>query len=94
MELDNEWRFGARLEVFGYQDTHLNLIVSDLLVRGAVNAEAIKSRCWGGIIERSHIAAGRRRDVESRVRLVLDVVGNIALGLQIPKYAVSEIAPC
>jgi hypothetical protein len=49
-------------------------VISDLLVRGAVDAKAIEACFWGGIVKRRHVAAGRRRDVGSRVRLVLDCV--------------------
>jgi hypothetical protein len=54
MELDDYWMF-AGFEVFGYEDATFDFVVSDFLVRGAVDVEAIEARSGCGVVERSHV---------------------------------------
>lgn len=69
MEFDNQWGF-AGLEIFWYQDAHVNAMLPNLLERGAVNAKAVKARCWSSIVKGCHVAAELGVDVDSRAQLV------------------------
>jgi hypothetical protein len=54
VEFDYHWMF-AGFEVFGYEDAAFDFMVSNLLVRGAVDVEAIEACSGCGLVESSHI---------------------------------------
>jgi hypothetical protein len=54
MEFNNQWML-ARCEILRYEDADLDLVITNLLVRGAVDMEAVKASGRRRIIKRSHV---------------------------------------